>query len=162
MALTAKQKIAFRYLTDNTTDYVGYGGAAGGGKTVLGCLWLISHGMFYHGSKFFIGRESIKDTRASVIKTWSEVAKNLDFYEYQYSESGIVFKNGSEIELLDLTFYPYKDPLFERLGSKEYTAGWIEEASQVNSLAFEVLKTRVGRWKNDRVKSKTLSTILCK
>ena len=48
--------------------------------------------------------------------------------------------------------------MFERLGSKEYTAGWIEEASQVNALAFEILKTRVGRWKNQQVKSKILCT----
>ena len=115
-------------------------------------------GYYLPGAKFFIGRDSIKDTRASVLKTWSEIAKMIGFTAYKFNDIGIVFDNGTEIELLDLTFYPYKDPLFERLGSKEYTAGWIEEASQVHPLACEVLKTRVGRWKNDIVKSKILCT----
>lgn len=158
LELTKKQKIAYNYLTDNVTDYVGYGGAAGGAKSVLGCYWLMSLGYYLPSAKFFIGRDSIKDTRASVLKTWSEVASKIGFTQYKFNDVGIVFDNGSEIELLDLTYYPYKDPLFERLGSKEYTAGWIEEASQVHYLAFEVLKTRVGRWKNDIVKSKILTT----
>lgn len=158
MELTSKQKEAYRLLTDNTTDYIGYGGAAGGGKSVLGCKWLMELGYYLPGAKFFIGRDSIKDTRASVLKTWSELANSIGFADYKFNDIGIVFGNGTEIELLDLTFYPYKDPLFERLGSKEYTAGWIEEASQVHPLAFEVLKTRIGRWKNDIVKSKILCT----
>ena len=158
MELTKKQKQAIEYLTDNQTDYLGYGGSAGGGKSVLGCLWLMELGYYLEGAKFFIGRDSIKDTRASVLKTWSEVAKAINFTAYKFNDIGVIFDNGTEIELLDLTFYPYKDPLFERLGSKEYTAGWIEEASQVHYLAFEVLKTRVGRWKNDIVKSKILCT----
>ena len=152
MRLTTKQKQAYNYLTDHTTDYVGYGGAAGGGKSALGCKWLMELGFYAPGSKFFIGRENIKDTRASVLKTWAEIAKWHEFAAYKFTDIGIVFDNGTEIELLDLTFYPYKDPMFERLGSKVYTAGWIEEASQVNALAFEILKTRVGRWKNESVK----------
>lgn len=158
MELTNKQKAAMILLTDGTTDYIGYGGAAGGGKTVLGCIWLMELGFYLPGAKFFIGRDSIKDTKASVIKTWSEVAKNIGFTAYKFNDAGIIFDNGTEIELLDLTFYPYKDPLFDRLGSKEYTAGWIEEAQQVNNKAFEVLKVRVGRWKNETVKSKILCT----
>lgn len=158
MELTKKQEQAIDLLTDDTTDYVGYGGAAGGGKSVIGCLWLMEFGYYLPGAKFFIGRDSIKDTRASVLKTWSEIANKIKFTAYKFNDIGIVFDNGTEIELLDLTFYPYKDPLFERLGSKEYTAGWIEEASQVHYLAFEVLKTRVGRWKNETVKSKILCT----
>lgn len=158
MELTIKQRIAYDYLTDQTTDYVGYGGAAGGGKSVLGCKWLMELGYYLPGAKFFIGRDSIKDTRASVLKTWSEVAKKFNFTDYKFNDTGIIFGNGTEIELLDLTFYPYRDPMYERLGSKEYTAGWIEEASQVHYLAFEVLKTRVGRWKNEIVKSKILCT----
>lgn len=158
LILTKKQLQASKYLTDWTTDYVGYGGSAGGGKTVLGCDWLMQMCHYVEGSKYFIGRDNIKDTRASVLKTWGEVAKIYNFTRYKFTDTGIVFDNGSEIELLDLTFYPYKDPMFDRLGSKEYTAGWIEEAQQVHPLAFEVLKTRVGRWKNEIVKSKILCT----
>lgn len=158
MELTKKQKQAILLLTNNVTDYIGYGGSAGGGKSVLGCIWLMELGYYLPGAKFFIGRDSIKDTRASVLKTWSDVASKIGFTAYKFNDIGIIFDNGTEIELLDLTFYPYKDPLFERLGSKEYTAGWIEEASQVHYLAFEVLKTRVGRWKNETVKSKILCT----
>lgn len=158
LILTEKQEKAISLLIDDITDYVGYGGSAGGGKSVLGCFWLIMLGLGLPGAKFFIGRDSIKDTRASVLKTWSEISKLLGFSAYKFNDIGIVFENGTEIELLDLTFYPYKDPLFERLGSKEYTAGWVEEASQVHYLAFEVLKTRVGRWKNEKVKSKILCT----
>lgn len=158
MDLTTKQKQAIDLLTDDVTDYVGYGGAAGGGKSVLGCRWLMEFGYYLPGAKFFIGRDSIKDTRASVLKTWSEIGNKIGFTAYKFNDVGIIFDNGTEIELLDLTYYPYKDPMFERLGSKEYTAGWIEEASQVHYLAFEVLKTRVGRWMNDKVKSKILCT----
>ena len=140
LELTKKQTQAIDYLTDKVTDYVGYGGAAGGGKSVIGCYWLMTLGYYLPGAKFFIGRDSIKDTRASVLKTWSEIASKVGFTAYKFNDIGIFFDNGTEIELLDLTFYPYKDPMFERLGSKEYTAGWIEEASQVHYLAFEVLK----------------------
>ena len=147
-----------RYLWDKTTDYIGYGGAAGGGKSVLGCVWKIDLGRIVRGARFFIGRDSLKDTRESVLKTWSEVSKKRNFKNYKFTNDGIKFHNGSEAELLDLSFYPQKDPLFERLGSKEYTSGWIEEASQVHPLAFEILKTRVGRWKNENIKSKILCT----
>jgi len=158
MELTAKQKKAIEYLTDNITDYVGYGGAAGGGKSVLGCVYLMQLGYYAAGTKFFIGRDSLKDTKASVLYTWSEVAKAYGFKEYKFADGGILFNNGSVVELLDCSYYPHKDPLFERFGSKEYTAGWIEEAQQTHPLSFEILKTRVGRWKNDKIKSKILCT----
>jgi phage terminase large subunit len=148
MELTTKQKQALYYLTDRKTNYVGYGGAAGGGKSVLGCKWLMEMAFYLPKTKYFIGRDNIKDTRASVLYTWSEIAQKIGFNKYKFTDSGIEFDNGSVIELLDLSFYPYKDPLFDRFGSKEYTMGWLEEAQQAHSLAFEVLKTRVGRWKN--------------
>lgn len=127
-------------------------------NSYIGCYWLMQMGYYVSGSKYFIGRDSLKDTKASVLKTWAKLAQEIGFTAYKFSGDGIVFDNGSEIELLDLSFYPQKDPLFERLGSKEYTAGWVEEASQVHPQAFEILKTRIGRWMNEKIKKKILCT----
>lgn len=150
MDLTDKQKWALQLMTDGTTSFIGYGGAAGGGKSILGCFALMTFCNIFKGSKWFIGRDSLKDTRESVLFTWRKVSQmnNLEEDNWKYSDNHIYFKNGSEIEFLDLSFYPQKDPLYERFGSKEYTGGWIEEAGNVNPQAFEILKTRINRWYN--------------
>jgi len=160
MIPTKKQQLAISYLTDDTTEFIGYGGAAGGGKTILGCYWLMQMGYYAYGTKYFIGRDSLKDTRESVLHTWSFLANSIKFTDFHYGDNHIFFNNGSEIEFLDLSFYPQKDPLYERFGSKEYTAGWIEEAGGVHNMAFEVLKSRIGRWRNEEynIKKKILCT----
>jgi len=148
MELYPKQLWAMNLLTDSTTKEVGYGGAAGGGKTILGCYYNIVMHSELVGSRSFIGRESLKDTRESVLETFKKVEAYLGFKNWKYVDNHIYFTNGSVIEFLDLSYYPVKDPMYERFGSKEYTWGWIEEAGPVNSMAYEVLKTRIGRWFN--------------
>ena len=56
--------------------------------------------------------------------------------------------NGSRIDLLDLDFQP-RDPLYERVGSLEYTNGFLEEAPEMVFGAFDIMKTRVGRHRNE-------------
>lgn len=143
-----KQLRAYSFLRDNTTKYILYGGAAGGGKSWLGCEWLMWCCHELPGTRWFVGRNNLKDTRESVVITWGKVAKAHGFNLYSSTDGGIRFNNGSEIVFLDLTFYPQKDPYFERFGSKEFTGGWIEEAGEVNFGAFDTLKSRIGRHLN--------------
>lgn len=160
MKPTLKQKQALKLLFDFTTEFVGYGGSAGGGKTYIGCLWLMMSGQYAPNTRYFIGRDNIKQTRNSVMNTWRKLANDIGFTEWKDTGDKIIFDNGSEIELLDLTYYPYKDPMYERFGSKEFTSGWIEEAGGVHYMAFEILKTRIGRWMNKElnIKKKILNT----
>ena len=148
MNLTEKQLECWDYLTDSITRDIGYGGAAGGGKTWEGCCWMMELGELAAGIKMAIGRDSLEELRASVVPTWSKVANSIGYHKWKFYDRGIKFDNGSEIEFLDLGYYPRKDPLFERLGSKEFTVAWIEECAQMHPLAAEMLRTRVGRHLN--------------
>lgn len=145
---TAKQRRAYRYLLDNESKYVGFGGSAGGGKSWLGSEWLMAMSYEFPGTRWFMGRNNIKDAKESFYITFAKVARVHGFAAFKYTDSGVRLDNGSEITLLDLTFYPQKDPMFERFGSKEFTGGWIEEAGEVNFGAFDTLKSRIGRHVN--------------
>lgn len=157
-----KQAKAWEKLLDTSTKYVVFGGAAGGGKTYLGCSWLLAMCLSYPGSKWFIARSELKRIMLSVIPSMHKVCKDHGVIfdeimkingQYNY----IQFTNGSRIDLLDVKPTP-TDPLFERFGSLEFSGGWIEEAGEVDSAAFEILKSRIGRHMSDQINPKILIT----
>ena len=144
-----KQKEALKILTDEKTKYFALGGAAGGGKSWGGCLWLAFNCLAYPGTKWFIGREELKRLTESTLETFYKVcsAHKIKAWRYNHNKSIIIFDNGSQIKLLELKYLP-SDPMYERYGSTEYTGGWIEEGGEVHFDAYDTLRTRIGRHLN--------------
>jgi len=157
-----KQEEALRSLVSGNYSEVLYGGAAGGAKSWTGAVWITFMCECYAGTRWFVGRDSLKDLRNSTWVTFQKVFKAYGIEGWSYNERDhfIEFGNGSRIEFLELKFYP-SDEEYQRFGSLEYTGGWIEEAGEVNFGAFDVLKTRIGRHFNDRYGIKPVLFITC-
>lgn len=148
---TPKQMLCWKKLKDQTTQFILFGGGAGGGKSWIGCEWLVLNSLAYPGSKWFIGRNELKRIMKSSYITFRKVCKWHKIPENAWSLNSkynyIEFSNGSRIDLMDLAYKP-TDPLYERFGSEEYTGGWLEEVGEINGKAFDVLKSRIGRHMN--------------
>lgn len=149
---TPKQHLAYEALKDKDVDTIFLGGGAGGGKSWWICESRLLNAIRFPGYKSFIGREELKRLMQSTYVTFTKVCQFHKIPQGTYKLNGqynyIEFTNGSRIDLLDLKFLP-TDPLYERFGSLEYTDGAIEEAGEIHFLAYDVLKTRIGRHRNE-------------
>lgn len=157
-----KQQECLEALTSGQYREILYGGAAGGAKSWTGASWLVYMCETYAGSKWFVGRESLTKLEQSTIETFKKVIKHYQVEGVVWKQKGnyLLFGNGSRIDFIDLGFYP-GDKEFERFGSVEYTGGWIEEASEIHFGAFDVMKTRIGRWMNDELGIKPVLFVTC-
>lgn len=145
--LTPKQSLALDYLDDSVSTEILYGGAAGGGKSFLGCLWLTWGALKYPNTRYLMGRAVLKNLKDSTLLTLFDVFKLCGLeadkhYTFNSQSNKISFMNGSEIYLKDLFQYP-SDPEFDSLGSTEYTAAFIDEVSQVSEKAKNIVVSRL-------------------
>ena len=144
MKLLPKQENAVYYLKDNETKELLYGGAAGGGKSALGCLWLIESCQKYPNSRWLMGRAKLKALKETTLNTFFELSSNLgitDQFTYNAQANIIYWNNGSEILLKDLFLYP-SDPNFDSLGSLEITGAFIDECNQIVYKAWQIVTSR--------------------
>ncbi|MDP1728662.1 MAG: LAGLIDADG family homing endonuclease [archaeon] len=124
--------------------------------------WLICESRLINAIRFpgyrsFIGRKELKRLMQSTFITFQKVCQFHKIPQSLWKLNGqynyIDFSNGSRIDFLDVDLQP-ADPLFERFGSLEYTDGALEEAGEIHYLAYDVLKSRIGRHKNKEFKLK--------
>ena len=148
-----KQRAALAALASFDVDQVVYGGAAGGGKSLVGCAWQILRRLAYPGTRGLIGRSKLNTLKTTTLRTFFETAKR-DFgmkanvhYTFNGQSNIITFYNGSEIFLKDLFAYP-SDPEFDSLGSLEITDAFIDEIPQVSFKAWNIVRSRC-RYKLD-------------
>lgn len=151
MTLTFKQTFAIDYLEDNQVNELVFGGSAGGGKSMLGCYWILKMCYKYEGTRWLIGRAKLKTLTETTLMTLFEVMKTIGItssdYNYNQQKNIIVFSNGSQIFLKDLFTYP-SDPNFDELGSLEITGAFVDECNQISKKAWNIVRSRI-RYKLD-------------
>lgn len=145
--LTKKQKEAIDLLRDKQTTELFYGGGAGGGKSFLGCYWLVLNCIGYPGTRYLMGRAVLKALKESTLNTFFQVCGMLGLktgkdYRYNAIDGRLIFSNGSEVYLKDLFLYP-RDPEFDSLGSTEYTGAFIDECSEITEKAKNIVMSRL-------------------
>jgi hypothetical protein len=143
-----RQSEALKFLSaDSNVETILYGGAAGGGKTMLGCMWQILRRLKYPGTRSLIGRAKLDTLKKTTMNTFFQVANDIglkageDFIYNQQSHI-IKFSNGSEIILADLQFYP-SDPHYQDLGGLELTDVFLDEATEISEKAYSVVCSRI-------------------
>lgn len=149
-----KQGFAFLCLSDNHYTEIGYGGAGGGGKSWIGCSWIILMCLQFPGVTYGLGRKELTTLRKTTFVTFMKVCTALELkpdvhYTYNAQTNIVTFANGSSVFLIDMAYKP-SDPDYIRFGGFELTGAFIDESNECDIKAIEILKTRLGRGYNDK------------
>ena len=161
---SAKQNEALDLLSDETTNFIGYGGSAFSGKSFLGCQWITSMCIAFADTGWGICRKELvtlkKTTLITLFKvfTENELVINED-YRINWQTNVITFNNGSQIFMIDTSYQP-SDPLYTGLGGYELTGAFVDESNESPVEAINILFTRLGRRNNNKygLKTKLLET----
>jgi len=145
-----RQYEVWKALTEHDSPYtmVLAGGAAGGGKSYLGSVWLITSCLKYPDWRAVVARKELKSVRESTLNTILSILKDWklqDDINYNQVTGVIKFSNGSTITIKEMADLP-SDPNFERFGSSEYSCCFVDEVSEISQRAIEVMSSRL-RWK---------------
>lgn len=119
-------------------------------NSYIGSCWIISSCIRFPDLRAVIARKTIKSLKESTFNTIKAVMKQWGLkegenYKINNLEGIVTFWNGSTILLKELEDLP-SDSNFERLGSSEWTIGFVDEVSEISERAIEVLFSRL-RWK---------------
>lgn len=136
--------------TQNLPQLILSGGAAGGGKSFIGSVWLVSSCMRYENIRAVVARKTLKSLKESTWNTIKTIIKDWGLkedinYKINNIEGTLTFWNSSVIIMKEMADIP-SDPNFERFGSSEYTIALVDEVSEISERAIEVLFSRL-RWR---------------
>lgn len=140
-----QQDIAWKLLENRTTQHVLYGGSISGGKTYFACMWLLINCLRYSGTRWMMARARLSTLRRTTLATFMKIVSDFkmqDQIKLNNQTNIIKFSNGSEIYLYDLYLYP-SDPNYERLGGVEITGAVIDELSEIEWKAFQIVSSRI-------------------
>jgi len=141
-----KQVECLKYLKDDTTRFILYGGSKGSGKSRLGCSWLILNCLQYPSTRWMMGRARLQDLYKTTFQTFQQIVKEWgleDIVQINFQRNIITFK-GYESQIFMLDLYPDPSDLeYNNMSGLELTGAFIDELSDIDHKAFEIIKTLI-------------------
>ena len=132
--------------------YLCLAGTTGSGKSFVGLSLLHLLCRRIPNLRFAVIRKTERNLKLTSIPTYKKVKSATR----TVNDSVVVdmtarYTNGSEILFIwaDIS----KDPDLDNVKGLELTGALIEEANQIDKKYFSILKTRIGRWNNEKCKS---------
>lgn len=150
--LHPKQVEAFNHLRNNAVTMAVYGGGISGGKSRLCAAFLIWSSLTYPGTRYLVARKRLTDLKNSVLVSIYDTADEMGIGDivragHNQQANTITFPNGSVILLRQLDVSP-TDPSLTEIGSMEFTAIVLDEASelapQVAKVCLQRLRYKLG------------------
>lgn len=149
--LHPKQTEAFKYLRTKGIHTIVYGGGVGGGKSYLGCFFILWAAITYPGTRWLIGRKQLSDLRISTVITLKKVAKDLGILDklmtgWNQSTNTIKIsideQEESEIILKQLDVKE-GDEEFISLGGVDLSGCLIDECGEISITAYRTIMQRL-------------------
>ena len=116
------------------------------------------------GVRYLLGRKELINLRKTTLATFFKMVGELgfmptDLFRLNSMTNTITFNNGSQIVLMDMAYKP-SDPEYLRFGGLELTGAFVDESNECEEKALGIIKTRIGRQKNNEyvIKPKLLET----
>lgn len=144
-----KQVEALRRMNDNTTTYVGYGGSARSGKSVLLVAIPIFESFVYPEARYLLGRKDLQLLWATTYKTLFKVLdmfgfKDKEDFTFNGKNYELTFhENNSQIIAKNLELKP-SDKEATSFGSLEITKAFIDQSENVDTKIIAKIGERVG------------------
>lgn len=153
ITISELQRLGLELYNDDDTVEALFGGSGGGGKSVLLGMLAVQRCIDFPGVREGIGRKDLSQLKKTTLTTL--LGKVHGIYgisqsDFRIKQDGTIqYTNGSEIIPVELDYYP-SDPDFNRLGSLEISDMLIDEAGELVEQSYNAIRSRVGRWMNDK------------
>lgn len=119
--------------------YVLYCGGVGSGKTLIGCITMLSMAIMYPGD-YLVCRQFLPELKITTLKTFLEICPKEVLDEYRVAD-GIVRIKAAGGKVSNVIFRQLEEP--DKLRSLNLSGFYIDESSQVSEAAFMLLQGRL-------------------
>lgn len=119
--------------------FIAYVGGVGSGKSVIGCITILSQAVLY-GGEYLICRQFMPELKATTYRTFLEICPSELIIENKIAEMTVYLKSASGKPAL-VMFRQLEDP--DKLRSLNLSGFYIDEANQTTEEAFLLLQGRL-------------------